>query len=98
MFGKHTVYLSVYSADITSLYASLVSNLPSDIQSRYFIGKSFQPHITVLQAQQGQHIDESVVASLKSALHPQKDKELLLQQASVFRQTARRQYVSEPIY
>ncbi len=68
MFDRRVLYIAVMSDDLSKLQKNLIELLPSDVKSRYEVGRHFLPHITVAQAMPMQSLSEDLVTRLNAKL------------------------------
>jgi 2'-5' RNA ligase len=71
-FGSHVLFIAVESTELVQLHNDLVAILPEKIRRQYYVGRSFTPHVTLMQAkprlQIPRVITEEFIESLQGLL------------------------------
>lgn len=70
MFDERVLYLDVSSKNLIKLQNDLASILPDRIRGQYLIGRSYKPHVTIVQAKPKQNLPPELIAGLKAKINP----------------------------
>ncbi|MFO0882213.1 MAG: 2'-5' RNA ligase family protein [Candidatus Saccharimonadales bacterium] len=91
-FRSDVLYISVESPQLHKIYNALVEALPHAVQSSYFVGKEFVPHITIAQAKSGCTLNQNSVQIAEQQLRGLLPASFIASELTRFESNASRSY------
>ena len=96
-FRSDVLYISVESPQLDQIYNALVEALPHAVQSAYFVGKEFVPHITIAQAKSGHTLRENAFQIAEQQLRGLLPTTFITNELTRFESNASRSYSAKKL-